>query len=164
MASHLTNKKITLTRPQSAIPPSQFHRGLDFIYKFNGLSFGLSWLYCPLFSFILGILFKKTYHLPKCCHLYLIFILQHVLTLTALPCKDVFQNSFQCAYVCSKFLETFILENIFNMPLYLNDSLAAYSNLEPKSFGGFFLIYLKLSDNFSVPLWHRACSSLLPQH
>lgn len=86
----------------------------------------------PPLSSILGILLKTSNHLLRYCHLYLIFILQHVLTLTVLPSKTIFQNSFQCAYVCGKFPETFILENIFNMSLCLNGSLAEYSILESK--------------------------------
>lgn len=163
MASHLANKKLMLACPQS-IPPSQFHRDLDFIYKLNRLSFGVVMAMFPFFSFILGILFKKTHHLPRCCHLYLIFILQHVLTLTALPFEDVFQNRFQCASVCSKFLETFVLEDIFNMPLSSNDSLAAYSNLEPKSFGDLFFYLFKVFRQLLHPSRAQDSPLPLPEH
>lgn len=59
--------------------------------------------------------------------------------------KDACQRP---GYICGKFLEIFILENVLNMPLYLNDSLAGYSILETKIL---FFFSFKLSDNFFYP-------------
>lgn len=60
--------------------------------------------------------------------------------------KDACQRP---GYICGKFLEIFILENVLNMPLYLNDSLAGYSILETKIL---FFFSFKLSDNFFLSL------------
>lgn len=50
----------------------------------------------------------------------------------------IFSRTVSNVHVCGKFPETFILENIFNMSLCLNDSLAEYSILESKYFFFFF--------------------------